>query len=637
MAKQAKAQRAQTAGRYQLVPVEGPSEGVDLRLSPTLLEPGRARMLINWSLEEPGALVVAPGWRQFSTASLGSARISGGARVYVNTAIPSAASTIATVLAWNQAVYTVSEAGAPSAAWLTGLSTNEVYFPADRDLVAAMDGSTRLMKSTNGGSSWTRFGLPAPSGGGPTLSSLSTGGLSSGEYEVNFTYKARGLAVESNGSTAASTLTLSATSGALNVVCPNSTNPDINAIIVYARNKTQGESVRRKASSFAQSGGANSTIILTSSNWVTNTEEPTDHTAPDGLSFGVVWKNRWWAKDASTGNRLRFTQLFQPQSWPALFYVDIPFERGDTIQALQPLGDALMVFGSTKTFLIIGQTSLDFEVRPTLASQDGAFGPRAVCVIENGVCHAGAIGVYLFDGVSDKLLSFDLEPGWRDLVEQSDPAALARVACVYHQKRKELRVAVPRLYPTGLPGEWILDLIRAQQRPAWRASDRDVSGYIHYDGPEAVAGNRGRLLSWASTAGLVNEEAYGYAANGSNQTCTYESPGLTLGTQFGTWVDERVQYEPHGGTFSIEPIVDGVSKGSISLNIGGGQAQYSSGLYGTALYAGAGRKQAYTALPLGTDGRTYVQKMVYAGQEKFKVFSYHVGLVPDSQPSELSD
>jgi hypothetical protein len=107
----------------------------------------------------------------------------------------------------------------------------------------------------------------------------------------------------------------------------------VDAIVVYARNKTSGETVRRKASSQAQSTGANSTIVITSSNWSSNDEEPTDHNPPTILSFGVVWKNRWWARSATVKNRIHFTQLFQPQSWPALFFLDIPFERGDEIRA----------------------------------------------------------------------------------------------------------------------------------------------------------------------------------------------------------------------------------------------------------------------------------------------------------------
>jgi hypothetical protein len=370
MGSQAKTQRADIGKGYQLLPVVGPSDGVDLRLSPTLLPPTRARTLINYSLEEPGALSVYPGYMKFSTSSLGASRIQGASRVYLNTAVPNAASTIFTVVAWNQALYTQTDAGVWSASLLTGLSTAEVSFPSDRDLVAAIDGSTRIMKSTNG-SSWTRFGIAIP-GVASTLSSKGSGSLSASEFEVNFTYKARGLANESNGSTSPSTITLSST-GAIEAQCANSTDPNVDAIIVYARNKTQGETVRRKVSSFAmQSTVANShsTFTITSSGWTGNDPEPTDHDQPGALSFGVVWKSRWWARDATVTNRLRFTQLFQPQSWPALFYIDIPFELGDSIRALHPIGDTLVVLGATKIFLVIGQTSLDFEVRPTIASQD---------------------------------------------------------------------------------------------------------------------------------------------------------------------------------------------------------------------------------------------------------------------------
>src|SRR5580765_6864551 len=250
---QAKAQRATSPKGYQMVPVVGPSEGVDLRLSPTLLPPGRARTLVNWSLEEPGALVMAPGFVHFSTASLGSQRIQGAARVYLNTALPNAASTIFTLVAWNQGVYTQTDSGGwlsttPS---LTGLSAAEIVFTADRDLVVPFDGSTRLFKSTNG-SSWTQYGL-TPSVTGPTLSSLSTGGLSSGEYEINFTYKARGLAFESNGSSSPSTITIQNTPGPKNAFTPTPTNRNTNGMVVSPRKKTRGKTTRPRFWGLAQS------------------------------------------------------------------------------------------------------------------------------------------------------------------------------------------------------------------------------------------------------------------------------------------------------------------------------------------------------------------------------------------------
>ena len=637
MAKTSKTQPAQVGKAYQILPVVGPSAGVDLRTSPTLLASDRAKTLVNFSLAEPGALVVRSGFQRFSTSSLGAQRSQGAARVYLNTAIPAAASTAFTLVGYNGGVYNQSDSGGWSAALLTGLSTNEYSFPADRDLVAVFDGaSTRISKSTNG-SSWTRFGI-APGANGPTVSTISSGTVSSGEFQIAYTYKDRDLAYESNGSSNYSTLTASST-GEIKVVVPNSTDPQVDAFVVYAGKVSAGETVLRKVSSQAQSAGANSTFIITSTAWTSNQEIPTDHNVPPVLSFGVVWKNRWWARSATVTNRLHFTQLFLPQAWPALFYIDIPFERGDGIQALVPLGDTLLVFGSTKIFVILGQTSLDFEVRPTIASEDGALGFRACAAIENGVVHVGANGVYIFDGTTDKLLSFDLEPAWRDLIGNASVGDLQKVAAVYHQRAKELRITVPRRYPSGTVGEWIMDLNRTRttEQPAWTATDRAIGGYVAWDGPETQAGNRGRLFSWHSTNGLLYEESVGTSANSSNLTAEYEGPGLTLGAHRARWIDIRGEYEPHAGTATVEPLIDGVSQGSQSVNIGAGLSVYGTAQYGTASYAGAGRRQFYVMLPLGSDGRTFVLRVAYVGQEQWKLFSYHPGLVPETASRSFTE
>jgi hypothetical protein len=640
MASQGKTRAAAAGKAYQLLPVVGPSAGVDLRTSPTLMKAERARTLINVSLAEPGSLVVRSGYAAFSTESLGSGRIQGAARVYLNTAIPSPASTAFTLVGWNQGVYNQTDSGGwlSTTPHLTGLSTRDVAFVSDRDLVAVFDGeSTKASKSTNG-SSWTRFGI-APGSTSPTLSTLSTGGLSSGEYAVSFTYKDRDQAFESNGPTE-STITLTASSGALNVVMPNSTDAQVDAIVVYARKVSAGETVLRKVSSLAQSGGANSTLVVTSTTWTTADEIPTDHTLPPVLSFGVVWKNRWWARSATVTNRIHFTQLFEPQSWPALYYIDIPFERGDEITALVPLGDTLLVFGTTRIFAILGQSSLDFEVRPTIGSQEGAFGFRSVAAIENGVVHAGGSGVFIFDGSEDRLLSYDIEPAWRDLVDNTAQASLAKVAVTYHQRDKELRIAVPRRYPSGTDGEWVLDLNRTRtlQAPAWTATDRAIGGYVSWDGPESVAGNRGRLFSWHTTTGRLFEEAVGTSANSSNLTAEYEGPGLTLGAFRARFVDVRGEYEPVSGNLSMEPVVDGVSLGTQAITMTPTGVVYGSGVYGVSAYGGGtSRKQFYKMLPLNADGRTYVQRFVYVGQAKWRLYTYHLGLVNESKSRSFSE
>ncbi len=640
MPKQATAQKAETARAYQLVPVADMTGGLDLRTAPSLLAPNRAQVLTNWSLNEPGALVVRPGYLAVSTAALSSGRINGAARVYLNTTIPNAASTIFTLVNDGAAgtVHTMTDNGVWSASLLSGRSTvNEVYFPADRDLVAVMDSSSVPMKSTNG-SSWTRFGIANPST--LTVDSTSGGNLLASEFEVSFTYKDRDLAFESNGATTGSTITLG-TTGAIRVVVPNSTDAQVEAFVVYARNKTSGETVLRKVSSAAQSGGTSSTLTITSSGWTTADEIPTDHTVPPVLSFGVVWKNRWWARSATVRNRLHFTQLFQPQAWPGLFYLDLPFVKGDNITALQPLGDALLVFGETTVFVIAGQTSLDFDVRPTLTAEDGAFGPRAVTVVENSVLHAGASGVYLFDGTSDRLLSQDLDPAWQDLVLNSTPTALGRVAVVYHHKRKEIRITVPRRYPTSDVGEWVLDLnrMRLEQTPAWSATDRTIGIYLPLDGPETANSQRGEL--WAvqsSTGGRVFHESFGTTANSSNMTADYRGPALNLGPFRGRWIDLRGQYEPAAGSLSSEPDVDGTPITPRTIAIGGAVgALYGTAVYGTGTYVGTARWQYFQMLPLMSDGRTFTQRYLYTGQGAFRHFGYHVGVVPESHARDFSE
>lgn len=140
-----------------------------------------------------------------------------------------------------------------------------------------------------------------------------------------------------------------------------------------------------------------------------------------------------------------------------------------------------------------------------------------------------------------------------------------------------------------------------------------------------------------STRAAVFEEATGTNANSSNLVAEYEGPGLTLGTFRGRWVDVRGEYEPHGGTFAIEAIVDGVSQGSKTIPIGAGLSVYGTATYGTSIYAGSGRRQFHRMLPLSAEGRTFVLKMNYTGQERFRLYSYHPGLVPESRSRAFSE
>jgi hypothetical protein len=615
----------------QLVDVTDLTGGLDLRRSPTLLGANRAQTLVNWELTNPGQLTVRPGHVQQSTSSLGGTRIQGAARVYLS-------SETFSVVAYDGAIYRPTDTGAwGSAVYSTLNSTVQVFFPYDRDLVAVFDGVNDPYKSTNG-TAWTHFGISPSSTNSTLAQSASSGSLLANEYEIGFTYRETVLGHESNGGVI-STITLG-TTGAIDVEVHGSTDPQVGTIRFYARNKSAGETVRRLISTATnQTNGSTVGVKIQSSNWSGAVAEPTDHTIPPVLSFGVPWKNRWWARHATIGNRLHFTQIFQQQSWPATFFLDIPFATGDSITAIKPVGDTLLIFGDSGIFLVIGQTSLDFDIRPALDAQDGALGPRAVAESEHGVIHAGGSGIWLFDGATDRLLSFDIEPAWRDLLENAAQVDLDRVAITYHAFRKEVRVAVSRRYPTAEPGEFILDLnqTRESQTPAWAATDRDIGGYQPWDGAEVAAGDRGKLFSWTTTTGILNQEATGKTANSSNITSEYHGPAFSLGMHRARITDLRGEYEPHGGALTVETLVDGLSQGQRSVGIGTGLAVYGAAVYGTGIYAGTGRRMFHHMLPLAAEGRTVSQKLNYSGQESFKQFTYAWEIRPEKSVRSFSD
>jgi hypothetical protein len=633
MAQSIKATRATPQADYRLLSVEDLSGGLDQRKAATLLKPNRARVLRNWSLREPGALLMFPGWAAHSTTSLGAGRPQGGQRIYLGAAAPF------TLAAWNGGVYKPSDGGVWGAAVSTGWhATNTICFPYDRDLVAILDGATAAKKSVDG-TTWTTFGIAAPAGA-PTGANLAGGSLVDSQvYEFSYSGRDDELLAESNESP---TVQHTPSGADLSVRLTLTKHPDtqVDTLVVYARNVTAGEAVRRRVGTVANPGGATTTFDVTSPNWTAAVEAPTDHTVPELMTWAVVWKNRWWGIDALVGNRLRFTQIFENQSWPATFYIDIPFEKGDDIAAILPLGDKLLVFGQSKIFLVIGQTSLDFEVRPSGASQAGALGPRAADVLEEGAIHAAAEGIYLFDGATDRLLSYDVDGfapsaiGWRKYVTSASAADLAKTPLTYHQAAKEVAIGVTNLYPFGTPGEWVLDLnrTRLQEVPAWTSTDREAGGYIRWDGNEPTTGNRGRLFSWSQSIGKLYEERTGTSADGADLVGVYTGPTFAMGGFITRVIDGSIEFEPHAGTFGLELVVDNSSFGSQNIDISGDTAAYGSAEYGEDAYGGAGRKRKPFDFPLEAEGLTAYLTGTYTGQEAFRWFTYRIGLVPEAVP-----
>src|SRR5688572_27157111 len=209
-----KSRRPVAQAVYQSLPIEDLTGGIDLRRSPTLLDPKRAVVCRNFSLAEPGALRVRPGFASFSSV-LSTKAAQGAQRVYLG-------STQGTLIAVDGGIYLLPDNGVwNSTAVYQGFSTsNQIFFPYDRNMVGAFDGSTTPQKSTDL-VTWTRLGI-APSSVGSTLAlSSQASDLSTSEFAIAFSYKDRGLTFISDPGTVISTISLTSTGNAIVVNVKN--------------------------------------------------------------------------------------------------------------------------------------------------------------------------------------------------------------------------------------------------------------------------------------------------------------------------------------------------------------------------------------------------------------------------------
>jgi hypothetical protein len=523
-------------------------------------------------------------------------------------------------------------AGAPV---ITGLhATNDIFFPHDAEIVVVLDGSTVPQKSTNG-TTWTQDGITPPVAAPTLAAGGASGSLIDGhDYEVSSAYADEdGLGITSNES-ATDTITIATPNLNFTAEVAFSSDPQVDQIYVYVRDVTAGESIRRFAGQVANPGSGTATVNVTTNNWSSAEPAPTLRTVAPALVFALPFKNRWWGWTTDDPRVLRFTEVFEQQYWPVTYSIELPFTRGDQIRAIAVDGDVLIVFGLTAAFVVVAQTPVDFAVRP-LRVMNGAFGPKAVATLElGGVAHAGPTGVGVLSGDVDRLISLGFENEWREMVSVATASQLSALPMCYHARDKELRIAVPFLAPYGSAGEYTLSLERADagDPPAWATTDREISGYSVWDGPEQVAGNIGRIFSWLSPGIAVHEESVGVSADGDDLVVDYEGPELVpFGPVVGRFLRFCAMFRPSDGTFGVDVKVDGRTVCNIPVPIGAGLSLYGTAVYGTDTYGGAARQTVCFDLPVSAEGTAVQIVGQYEGQADMAWFGYRLTGVPEPE------
>jgi hypothetical protein len=106
-------------------------------------------------------------------------------------------------------------------------------------------------------------------------------------------------------------------------------------------------------------------------------------------------------------SRVYWSDLYQPDRWTG--FVDVFPEDGDEITGIISLHNNLVVMKRTHTYLIIGSSPDNFEVR--LASpNNGCVAPRTIQVMENAVISRSVDVVHAFDGANFTSISEKIRP-----------------------------------------------------------------------------------------------------------------------------------------------------------------------------------------------------------------------------------
>jgi hypothetical protein len=538
--------------------------GINRRDSKFLIRDDQSQELLNFIFDEVGRLTKIPGYVSWN-ADVTAGRMLGGERFYKTGGIKHFFE------AHNGNLYEGADGPKTFTTRATTLSSTATYRMKNfRDRLYIVNGVDANRKWN--GSIVTLMGLVAPAGAA-TAAVGAAGAVTGTGYTWKVTFVSA--TMESNAGPASNSINLTAQRADLTSV-PTSADGQVTARRIYrvlsggTQYKFVGEIADNVTTTFtdniADSGlGA---------------DVPVDKNVPPICTFIESFKSRLWlAGDANNPRRLYYSEVFEPEAWPALYFIDIPMVQGDEITAIKVLGDFLVIYGHTGIYMVFGDNVFEFVVRRSSAAV-GCDSDRTIQDAENVHIYLTHFGVYAFDGATTRRLSEEVGP----LLANINQSQVHRAAAGYHEKRKLYRLSVPTGAATENNQELILD-IRTQQ---WTTTDRAVAHYHILNGP----GDSGQLYTASNTIFRLYEDDTGTTADGVAIRSRWKSKAYTNGPidYTKTYRHILLWFLATTTVFAVEARLDdsinSVQSFSFSSVTGVGSL-YGQGQYGTAVYSGA--------------------------------------------------
>lgn len=150
----------------------------------------------------------------------------------------------------------------------------------------------------------------------------------------------------------------------------------------------------------------------------------------------AIFKNHVFAVDSSTPNRSRFSELDNPDSWPALNFIDINSDDGDKLTAYLVTRGRLYMFKERSIWQLLGDSVSNFALDGPRSSY-GAVNQEVVQQVGDLILFLSREGVVAFDGAQSLVVSDKITPEVRSFNE----AAIERAAAYVF--RDEYGLAVP--------------------------------------------------------------------------------------------------------------------------------------------------------------------------------------------------
>lgn len=181
---------------------------------------------------------------------------------------------------------------------------------------------------------------------------------------------------------------------------------------------------------------------------------------PPLSSIIAIFFNHVFAVDPATPNRMRFSDLDNPDSWPALSFIDVNSDDGDRITAYLVTRGRLYIFKEKSVWQLLGDSVSNFSLDGPRSSY-GAVNQEVVRQVGDLILFLSRGGVVAFDGAQSVVLSEKIDPDIRLINQQAIDQATAYVY------RDEYGLAVPYTPATTANQVLVFDSLR-------RAWVRDV-------------------------------------------------------------------------------------------------------------------------------------------------------------------